>query len=1132
MTVIGKRYQLEAKIGGGGMGNVHRALDKLTGQRIALKQVTSPSERLSFASVSSATMSGADFRLALAQEFRTLASLRHPNIISVLDYGFDESFAPFFTMDLLEDAETIVEAAEGQSVSQKMQLIGQCLQALSYLHRRNILHRDIKPTNVMVTGGLVKVLDFGLATDKRQQVESENIVGTLAYLAPEVLSGAALSPASDLYAVGVILYELLLGKHPFNTEDWAMLLNDIIYNRPNLDALDRSIAAVLERLLSKTPEERYQNATELAQALGEAIGETLMSETSATRESFLQAAAFVGRENELKILKGSNASWLIGGESGVGKSRLLEELRTLALVEGATVLRGQAVSEAGIPYQLWRDVLRWLALQADANDFEASVLKPLVGDIDSFLGRKVGDAPSISPQAAQDRLIDVVEAIIKRQTGRGLLIILEDLHWAGSESLALLARLSQSLAGKIPLIIIGSYRDDESPNLPESLPAMRELKLERLGTEQIANLSEAILGEAGKEQHIVQLLERETEGNAFFLVEVMRALAEEAGSLQSIGRKTLPEKVFASGVQSIVHRRLERVSSVNRPLLELAAVLGRQLDLALLQHENLEAWLNDCANAAVLDIGAGAWRFAHDKLREGVLAELSPEKRRALNQEAAEAIEKVYPDASQELSALAYHWSEAGNVPKSLYYLEKAAAQALSNGAYQAAIDDLRKALEIGGNPSKETLANWHQILAEAFTGIGDPKQARDEAAKAVALMDYPMPRGLVRLAAAILRESLIQVLHRLLPASAYRQKNPEHLLKVAQSYERIFQAEFYRNRILEAVFGALRAFNLAESASDLSPILARNLATMGTLLGVVPLHAFAVYYAERARDAAARIDDLSARSWALQVTSIYYLGRAAWEKLRIEEALQIAREIGDQRRMAEMSVLPTWGIFMQAKFQEALERYQAGIELGTRIGDKQTITWASQGRVSTLMRMGRSEEAMAVNDDPKVKWVFSLGYLRLGQYEEAEAALEPLVKRMGHRPMQVYQFDMFATIAEVRVKIYEAAPTEQRRLAARIAVETLGRYGKVFPISKPRALLWRGLLLYQEGQQNKAKKLWEESLALACKLELPYDIALAHYELGRHGSKEHLSQAAEEFECIGASYDVKMAREAFNKEI
>src|SRR4051812_3770864 len=163
--LIGKRYQLLDKLGAGGMGVVYRATDRLTGQTVALKQVipsnidpkTAPTIYLGEES---------SFQLALAQEFRTLASLRHPNIISVLDYGFDHNRQPYFTMDLLENAVPIVEAAATLPLLQKIDLMIQMLQALTYLHRRAILHLDLKPANVMVTGGQVKVLDFGLSTSR------------------------------------------------------------------------------------------------------------------------------------------------------------------------------------------------------------------------------------------------------------------------------------------------------------------------------------------------------------------------------------------------------------------------------------------------------------------------------------------------------------------------------------------------------------------------------------------------------------------------------------------------------------------------------------------------------------------------------------------------------------------------------------------------------------------------------------------------------------------------------------------------------------------------------------------------------------------------------------------------------
>src|SRR5262245_13911614 len=158
--VIGKRYQLLNRLGQGGMGVVYRATDNLTGKIVALKQVTSPSERLIFASRVDDTT---DVRLSLANEFKTLATLRHPFIISVLDYGFDAQRQPYFTMDLLENAQTIVATAQNRDFKSRLELLTQVLQALVYLHRRSILHRDLKPGNVMVVDGQAKVLDFGLS---------------------------------------------------------------------------------------------------------------------------------------------------------------------------------------------------------------------------------------------------------------------------------------------------------------------------------------------------------------------------------------------------------------------------------------------------------------------------------------------------------------------------------------------------------------------------------------------------------------------------------------------------------------------------------------------------------------------------------------------------------------------------------------------------------------------------------------------------------------------------------------------------------------------------------------------------------------------------------------------------------
>ncbi|MCP4295286.1 MAG: protein kinase, partial [Proteobacteria bacterium] len=154
-TFFPTRYQLHDKLGQGSMGIVYRATDRLTGKTIALKQVRVPKKLPVFMKGESEKLSKS-FQLSLGREFQVMATLRHPNIISVLDYGFvhtENEPEPFFTMTYLPNATTLIEAAIQLPLEGKLDLLKQTLQGLAYLHRRKILHCDLKPDNVLVADG-------------------------------------------------------------------------------------------------------------------------------------------------------------------------------------------------------------------------------------------------------------------------------------------------------------------------------------------------------------------------------------------------------------------------------------------------------------------------------------------------------------------------------------------------------------------------------------------------------------------------------------------------------------------------------------------------------------------------------------------------------------------------------------------------------------------------------------------------------------------------------------------------------------------------------------------------------------------------------------------------------------------
>ncbi len=1172
--IISRRYILYEPLGSGGMGAVYRAGDRLTGQNVALKRVLVPGERLMFASFSGSS----SLTLALAQEFKVLASLRHPNIISVLDYGFDEFRQPYFTMELLENTQTLVDFGQDRPLAFQINLLLQMLQALVYLHRRGVLHRDLKPGNVAVTNGRVKVLDFGLSVVRGETARSEEAPGTLAYMSPEVLQGGMASEQSDLYAVGVMAYELLIGRHPFYRENVTSLIHNIMYAEPEVasEGLDTRLSLVLQRLLMKQPEDRYGSAPEVIHALCDAADLEVPPETAAIRDSFLQSAHLVGREAELRrlsdVLKqasnGQGGVWLIGGESGVGKSRFMDELRTMALVQGVLVVRGQAVSDGGSPYQLWHDALRWLALFGP-DDFEASVLKALVPDISTLIGREVVDPPELDPQATQDRLMRVIENVFRRtieQPGLLIMLLLEDIHWADNESLKVLRRLMPQTRDSAFLILC-NYRDDERPNLPETLPGANILRLERLTEKSIAELSASMLGEGGREKGVISLLQRETEGNVFFLVEVVRALAEEAGQLSDIGRITLPESVFAGGMQRLIQRRLERIPDQNRPMLQFAAFIGRLLDLSLLRAlnlvPNLEQWLTDGADVAVLDVQDGNWRFAHDKLREGLLADLSPEIRRDLHQRIAEIIEAVYPAVADQVIPLAYHWRSAGDVRKERHYTALAGEQALANGANRDAIDFFERAIALY-RPSEVTtaeLAGGERNLGEAYYGLGRMPQSFAHLARCVELLGHPVPPAGVRRILSIVRQAGQQGMYRLWPSrfTGRAHDRSASLMEAARAYERIAEIMYFRNHMFGTVHSGLVTLNLAETASEKAPEILRAYSTNSvviTLLRAVPISRS---YGRRARRMAEALDHPPALQWAQMLEGMNYEIIGEWEKSEeIQlEAIETARKIGSAKRWSESTYQLAYLKYYCGKFEESYQLWNSMVVAAEERGDPQAMVWGLQGQLMSSIPFTLADESLSIletlNVDEIMEWdngslinvygALASVHFRRAEYEQAlDAAQKGLGLIKISLPTSYFTLAGYAGIAEVSIRLWEVyrkgliegTPRQYRNLA-RDGIAAARRFVLLFPIAQPFVWRWRGLLHWLAGRPGQAAQSWTRSLKHAQHLRMPYEEALTHYEMGRHATSDdpkrpiHLQRAAEIFEQLGAVLDAEQAQSELN---
>jgi serine/threonine protein kinase/Tfp pilus assembly protein PilF len=687
--ILANRYEILDEIGIGSTGIVNLGFDRLMQHPVALKRLLLPAELLELIDRPDRLR----ILFSLAKEFQTLASLKHPYVISVLDFGFDDNQQPYLVMEYIENSQSIIEYIQNKPERKKIRLLIQVLQALDYLHRRDVIHRDIKPENILIVDDQVKLIDFGLAAFPEQEQEIE---GTLTHIAPEILQGEPFSPASDLYAVGVLAYQFFTGELPFYDSDAAEMQRQILEDDPQLEKMNCSQAffPVVEQLLKKNPDKRYQRAQAVIQDIEQVSGITA-AETLMVRESHLQAASFIGRESELDRLlkklvltrKRQGAAWLIAGEAGIGKSRLLEELRIRALVEGIHVIRSSEQGDGNLPYQLWRDVIRRLLLSVQVTDFEAGIIKEIVPDIERLLGRSIQDPPSLPDEVAQERLSLTVSHLLRRHE-EPLLILIEDLHRV-QESFLPLKRFI-NMIDETSVMIVASYRPEEAPGIIDSMSNIQTIHLDPLSREEIQELSYSMLGR--QSSRLTDLLMRETEGNPFFLVEVMRMLAEKAGGLEQILQiGVLPDQILTGGIEQIIQRRLSYIDQSARELLKHAAVIGRQIDFTLLTQyltdiHDLENWLYQCANAGILTMRDEEWYFSHQQIQVDILHHMEEQELAHYHRLVAETIQRVYPDDSDYVPILANHWYRAGEQQQALEFTLQAGHQVLNRNNIEEAL--------------------------------------------------------------------------------------------------------------------------------------------------------------------------------------------------------------------------------------------------------------------------------------------------------------------------------------------------------------------------------------------------------------------------------------------------------------
>ncbi|XXF76534.1 AAA family ATPase [Myxococcaceae bacterium GXIMD 01537] len=785
-------FRVQEVLGQGGMGVVYRGEHRETGEAVALKTVRAAAE-LSLASI--------------RREIHALGRLSHPGVVRIVDEGV-EGGLPWYAMELLR-GETLRRAlgtpgedAEPRDWRRSVTQVHGLCGPLGFLHGNGLVHRDLKPENVFLRpDGAPVLVDFGIAASfggarGREVLEvGGSVLGSDAYMAPEQIRGGFVDARADLYALGCILYEAIAGRPPFVARRASHLLYQHLSEAPQppsawVSGVPQELDSLVLALLAKRPQERPGYAEDVATAL-EALGLGAPEPEDAPRPNpYLYRPDFAGRGDVLPRLREAleraerrqGGRVFIGGESGVGKTRLAMELaadatfRRMAVVTGECVRLGVGRSDThAAPLHPLRPLL--LAVADRCRERGAAEADRLLGPrgrvlaaYEPTLAQLPGQAAQPEPEplpapAARERVLaSLRETLWAFAEAQPLLLVLDDLQWADELSLSFLQSLTTERLASRGLLLVGTYRLDEADAaLREvvSAPGAVGLELGRLDAESAGEMVRGMLALRETPRRFVDSLVRESSGNPFFIAEYLRAAIDAGMLLRApsgewrLETRGITEALppLPRSIAELIERRLEDLGEESFALVQLAAVLGREFDGELLTST---AGLADAAGMDAVEAlrrrqvleeaGGGRLRFVHDKLREVSYAKLPPGRGPQLHLRAAEAMERRHADrtdAAPPSAALGHHWSRAGVPARACVWFARAgdeARAAYANGEaisfYEAALREAASTGNASASPANApplSVERVEESLGDVLGLTGRQREAREAYERALA---------------------------------------------------------------------------------------------------------------------------------------------------------------------------------------------------------------------------------------------------------------------------------------------------------------------------------------------------------------------------------------------------------------
>ncbi len=1110
------RYAVLKRLGEGGKGVVFKARDTVLNRVVAVKMLKS-------------AVSTDEAYSRFIREAQAVAKLNHPNIVSIHDIG-KENEKQFFVLEFVDGMnlrDLMKTYPEGKCDLQTVLRTGiDVCGALQYAHSQGVLHRDVKPENILITQeGTAKLMDFGLAKMLGQPGITQEgvIVGTLAYVAPEIALGKGADARSDLYSFGAVLYEAVAGKPPFGGEDPVKVIFSHIHDYPvSLVRLNPKVPQTLSdcimKLLEKEPAKRYQSAADLLEALRNVAEDFLREAYVPARKAVVvpsprpvavREVQLIDRVEELGLLReavdkavsNEGGIFFLCGEAGIGKTRLARELGAYARLRGMRVLYGRCPAlfrmDGVPPYVLWKEVIRDYLETCTPEQlyrvigFYPAEVSALVPELKQKLGAVPPSFP-INPSENRDRLFEAVSQLVTNISREApLLVVLDDLQWTDQSSLLLMHYMARGIYNK-PLLVFGAYRDTDVDELHPITPVMTELNrdrllrsvhLERMSFDDISEMVKRILEQDDVPTDFIELVYEKTKGNPFFVEEVIKSLKEEKILYRQQDKwktKEVSKIEFPKTVKSIVKARMNRLDDDCQNALTMASFIGNDFTFEALcavtgldegkALEIMEKTLKTGLIKERIVRGVDIFSFSDVIIRDVVHEEVSHLRHGKLHGLVGSALEKAYTKKLDEhLGELAYHFLESGDKEKALGYFVKAGEKAQNVYALDEAISYFCHALELmeATEGSIEEKARIIERLGNLKSWIGKVDEGTEYLKKSLVLWSQLGDNKNVARLHSELASWIWQFLSEKETASEHHRKALEILEKAPESaelaslYEDIAHMQ-WRFGSPEAWSVAQKAFELAKRVGDL-----RTLVRCYNDLGVLHM-----------------------KSGELGKSSEYY-----------DQGLKMALEnnIADSAMSFYNNLLQNY--WLSGELGKAVEMAQKGSEYARKAGSLHGLTWLNSVEAQGYVFMGELRRALSIFEDNlalakrfkyEVQISGSLGglgccYLLLGEWDKSLQFLKESLDIA--KKIKEYQFSAAAAqfLGELFIEMEDYDEAEKYlQESSNIydsAGETTAQLEDVFPaLSK---------LYLNKGEIKKAEelitKVYEYAMKARTKLIVPY---------------------------------------------